>query len=110
MANVVKAQPEVQREQQQQMQEQSESIEQANREIKTDTDVAIESSRPVEVVENSGINPNSLQFRVTPEDRVEALILNPKGEIIKTIPPSDLQQMMAENSIPSTGRLFEGRA
>lgn len=97
---------------QQSVQQGQESIEQTAREIKTETEVPIVSPKAVEAVQNAvpeAVNPNSLRFRVR-DDEVSALIVNPEGAIVKTIPPSDLQQIMRDNSLPSIGRFFEGRA
>ena len=97
----VVSQGQAQAQQQQQTQQMTEVINQQQQDAKTEVEVPIEASRPVE----SSINGNMLRFRVVDED-VEAMILNPKGELVKTIPPSDLQQIMKENAIPSLGNMI----
>jgi len=88
--------------QQTQQQPTNESINDVAREIKTETDVAIEFSRSIE---SASLNNNRLLFNVMDEG-VEARILSDKGELIKTIPPKDLNEIMKQNFIPSLGNLL----
>lgn len=55
---------------------------------------------------DSILNSNKLLFRVDNKEGVEAQILSPKGEVIKTIPPSDVLQLVKQNFIPSLGNLL----
>lgn len=67
----------------------------------TKTDAKLEYSLPV-----GATIPTNMRFRVA-ENAVELLLLDDEGQILKTIPPTDIQEIMRQNNIPSLGQLMD---
>ena len=53
----------------------------------------------------SSVGANSLRYRIR-DEQVEGLIINPEGDIVKTIPTSDLLDIMRQNAIPTLGNFL----
>ena len=69
----------------------------------------MEIERPVDTTvstdSRANLDSNSLRYRIR-DEQVEGLIINADGDIVKTIPSSDLLELMRQNSTPTLGNFL----